>query len=145
MMRELVSMVASVVSYFIFFFLMIRRPPRSTRTDTLFPYTTLFRSGVDLFGLRLIGGDRAVPERARTERFGLLGGHLPVKARIGFEKTLVAKRPGKADLAIRADFGRCDHRGERIGKLGVEIAGDCVGQHAIERKDRKSTRLNSSH
>src|SRR3546814_13373086 len=33
-----------------FFFLMIRRPPRSTRTDTLFPYTTLFRSakaGID--------------------------------------------------------------------------------------------------
>src|SRR3546814_9489639 len=29
-----------------FVFLMIRRPPRSTRTDTLFPYTTLFRSGV---------------------------------------------------------------------------------------------------
>src|SRR3546814_14451172 len=29
---------------FICFFLMIRRPPRSTRTDTLFPYTTLFRS-----------------------------------------------------------------------------------------------------
>src|SRR3546814_12177389 len=27
-----------------FFFLIIRRPPRSTRTDTLFPYTTLFRS-----------------------------------------------------------------------------------------------------
>src|SRR3546814_20531348 len=29
-----------------FFFLRIRRPPRSTRTDTLFPYTTLFRSQV---------------------------------------------------------------------------------------------------
>src|SRR3546814_19091211 len=29
---------------FLLFFLMIRRPPRSTRTDTLFPYTTLFRS-----------------------------------------------------------------------------------------------------
>src|SRR3546814_6273521 len=29
---------------FVVFFLMIRRPPRSTRTDTLFPYTTLFRS-----------------------------------------------------------------------------------------------------
>src|SRR3546814_11823806 len=29
---------------FLFFFLMIRRPPSSTRTDTLFPYTTLFRS-----------------------------------------------------------------------------------------------------
>src|SRR3546814_4866034 len=34
---------------FVVFFLMIRRPPRSTRTDTLFPSTTLFRSGlVDL-------------------------------------------------------------------------------------------------
>src|SRR3546814_12364163 len=43
----------SIVFYFLlfvcFFFLMIRRPPRSTRTDTLFPYTTLFRS---LFGLK---------------------------------------------------------------------------------------------
>src|SRR3546814_5488336 len=36
---------------YVFFFLMIRRPPRSTRTDTLFPYTTLFRS------------PRAVPRR----------------------------------------------------------------------------------
>src|SRR3546814_14104241 len=35
--------ICSIVMY-IFFFLMIRRPPRSTRTDTLFPYTTLFRS-----------------------------------------------------------------------------------------------------
>src|SRR3546814_20023336 len=32
------------------FFLMIRRPPRSTRTDTLFPYTTLFRSDRRSFG-----------------------------------------------------------------------------------------------
>src|SRR3546814_7136526 len=30
--------------FLFFFFLLIRRPPRSTRTDTLFPYTTLFRS-----------------------------------------------------------------------------------------------------
>src|SRR3546814_1755328 len=33
-----------------FFFLMIRRPPRATRTDTLFPYTTLFRSRVRDWG-----------------------------------------------------------------------------------------------
>src|SRR3546814_15925610 len=32
------------------FFLMIRRPPRSTRTDTLFPYTTLFRSNLSPSG-----------------------------------------------------------------------------------------------
>src|SRR3546814_11805655 len=38
----------------LFFFLMIRRPPRSTRTDTLFPYTTLFRSRAQVrkFGFR---------------------------------------------------------------------------------------------
>src|SRR3546814_12610853 len=39
-----VMCVESCVFLFRFFFLMIRRPPRSTRTDTLFPYTTLFRS-----------------------------------------------------------------------------------------------------
>src|SRR3546814_902408 len=35
---------AALFILYCFFFLMIRRPPRSTRTDTLFPYTTLFRS-----------------------------------------------------------------------------------------------------
>src|SRR3546814_6983008 len=43
-----------------FFFLMIRRPPRSTRTDTLFPYTTLFRSAWP--------ATAAAPSRARTRR-----------------------------------------------------------------------------
>src|SRR3546814_18717638 len=38
------SVCLSCYSTLFFFFLMIRRPPRSTRTDTLFPYTTLFRS-----------------------------------------------------------------------------------------------------
>src|SRR3546814_17549742 len=42
---------------YFFFFLMIRRPPRSTRTDTLFPYTTLFRSA-----------DRVKPERDQNNR-----------------------------------------------------------------------------
>src|SRR3546814_10068234 len=36
-----------VMVLYVRFFLMIRRPPRSTRTDTLFPYTTLFRSADD--------------------------------------------------------------------------------------------------
>src|SRR3546814_5135606 len=39
-----------------FFFLMIRRPPRSTRTDTLFPYTTLFRSIGRREPLQHVGG-----------------------------------------------------------------------------------------
>src|SRR3546814_12654777 len=64
---------------------MIRRPPRSTRTDTLFPYTTLFRS-CDTTGIepdfaivkfkKLAGGgyfkiiNRAVPEALRTLGYG---------------------------------------------------------------------------
>src|SRR3546814_15092381 len=48
-----------------FFFLMIRRPPRSTRTDTLFPYTTLFRSRIGM-------GDRGAPSRPRRRCVALL-------------------------------------------------------------------------
>src|SRR3546814_13089414 len=40
----IILMIAWNIYSLFFFFLMIRRPPRSTRTDTLFPYTTLFRS-----------------------------------------------------------------------------------------------------
>src|SRR3546814_17444998 len=37
-------MASDTYNFYVFFLLMIRRPPRSTRTDTLVPYTTLFRS-----------------------------------------------------------------------------------------------------
>src|SRR3546814_4914634 len=55
---------------------MIRRPPRSTRTDTLFPYTTLFRSGSrDRGGTRRPGGNTA----AATS--GARGGGMSMFAR----------------------------------------------------------------
>src|SRR3546814_8796286 len=47
-----------------FVFLMIRRPPRSTRTDTLFPYTTLFRSPVGRRGAKAPRQDRERPPDA---------------------------------------------------------------------------------
>src|SRR3546814_20047748 len=49
-----------------FFFLMIRRPPRSTRTDTLFPYTTLFRS---------VPGARYLPGLLSLQHAQLRGRH----------------------------------------------------------------------
>src|SRR3546814_12669411 len=58
----------------VFFFLMIRRPPRSTRTDTLFPYTTLFRSD-GIFQLRFQIRQRLVLQ---------LGHALPVALTLGF-------------------------------------------------------------
>src|SRR3546814_2158866 len=47
-----------LLSFSFFFFLMIRRPPISTRTDTLFPYTTLFRSASAGDRLHLVRGRR---------------------------------------------------------------------------------------
>src|SRR3546814_18718729 len=50
------------IEFYLFFFLMIRRPPRSTRTDTLFPYTTLFRSaGLALVTILPISGRPTKP------------------------------------------------------------------------------------
>src|SRR3546814_13029562 len=55
----------------VLFFLMIRRPPRSTRTATLFPYTTLFRSPVDLcFAVIGAGCGRAGNEGKRDNGCG---------------------------------------------------------------------------
>src|SRR3546814_12028180 len=96
-----------------FFFLMIRRPPRSTRTDTLFPYTTLFRSpdlapGMGDTGERIhdeehflaLGaeclGDRGGAQRAAdAQHRRMVGGHrhhhrtLPRRARdLGFEEEI---------------------------------------------------------
>src|SRR3546814_14591748 len=62
------------VSFLLIFFLMIRRPPRSTRTDTLFPYTTLFRSArayrAGRRGRQRPVAHRRDDQRARTPRDG---------------------------------------------------------------------------
>src|SRR3546814_18688106 len=58
-----------------FFFLMILRPPRSTRTDTLFPYTTLFRSHGIGPGVR----GRAVARFTFRRQLLRLGVHRPLR------------------------------------------------------------------
>src|SRR3546814_5304967 len=69
------------MSFFFFFFLMIRRPPRSTRTDTLFPYTTLFRSPV---GQQIVERRKDHPVRQvaggaeQQERGRRLGQRIPL-------------------------------------------------------------------
>src|SRR3546814_10992363 len=56
-----------VIFYIFFFFLMRRRPPRSTRTDTLFPYTTLFRSvGRQAGGAQRAGASEHLGRRAAS-------------------------------------------------------------------------------
>src|SRR3546814_414652 len=72
---------------------MIRRPPRSTRTDTLFPYTTLFRSAA-LAGARVILVDCDLRRRASSMQFN------PLKS-IGLAKLLEGK--GTLDDAVFLD------------------------------------------
>src|SRR3546814_6240133 len=110
---------------------MIRRPPRSTRTTTRFPYTTLFRSaGPDDVGqvgdLRSLGVERLAP--------GL--GHRLVPA---------AAVPGRGARAGRcaADAAAAD---EAENGAHVVVHGLLSFARSLDRLiDRKSKRLNSSH
>src|SRR3546814_14207341 len=114
--------------FFCFFFLMIRRPPRSTRTDTLFPYTTLFRS-----------------PRNRRIRDHLAGGDV-VAAAVGQAGERDRGGGRRASISDRTDpSGR--RRADRPAGRGVQGAA-AVGpdrRGAARIGDRKSTRLNSSH
>src|SRR3546814_12102790 len=80
----------TVVLLFCVVFLMIRRPPRSTRTDTLFPYTTLFRSdGGPQPGVGACGRCVGVRQEHRKPRpHGVQLPHVAEIAEIG-----VAHRP----------------------------------------------------
>src|SRR3546814_6420959 len=101
---------------------MIRRPPRSTRTDTLFPYTTLFRSL-----------DRKVALLARHfDDIGAIGdAHLVVRGiLVPIAEDIFARALGKAAVGAEVEpLGRREHA---LALL-------------IFKEDRKSTRLNSRH
>src|SRR3546814_15953411 len=107
-----------VVMYLIFyiFFLSIRRPPRSTRTDTLFPYTTLFRSTLPLrrsccrpphyqFVVPVANSGRGVYAYRKTLRGQALGqlrgGHLP-----GLAFVVVSEHVHIADTWGRGEAGQ---------------------------------------
>src|SRR3546814_7787585 len=107
-------------SYF-FFFLMIRRPPRSTRTDTLFPYTTLFRSPRRRLDMRIIAYVPIDPVLAR-----------------GLADIVEDRRPVGDRLRLGPRFEGIAQR------VHIRIGSDTRIPKQIPR-DRKSTRLNSCH
>src|SRR3546814_14564515 len=96
---------------------MIRRPPRSTRTDTLFPYTTLFRSTPEreLLGREALGtvdtAIDALPERTRQILAWRRIDHLTNRAiaqRLGISETAVEKHMRKAMFALARGRGDGD-------------------------------------
>src|SRR3546814_18074570 len=111
---------------------MIRRPTRSTRTETLFPYTTRVRSADKKQRRRRSAAVAARP----GEGIGLVGG--------GCRRRIVT-RPAVGGAGGR-QLGGLGALAVEVG-LGDEVGGDRGGQEDEQRdqQDRKSTRLNSSH
>src|SRR3546814_2965754 len=106
-----------------FFFLMIRRPPRSTRTDTLFPYTTLFRSLFEVVLIQLLRWLFDHAEQARVTP-GLI--HALSDRRLARAIVAIHGEPGRAwaldELAAEAGMSRAGltsafrrHMGRRVG------------------------------
>src|SRR3546814_7014523 len=83
-----------MLDVFVVFFLMIRRPPRSTRTDTLFPYTTLFRA---------VGGRLPCKNRAGLGPGLLRRDQLGLRGRIGLLRVDIFDERGFAGAV--AEFG----------------------------------------
>src|SRR3546814_8057050 len=105
--------VGSILRSVFVFFLMIRRPPRSTRTDTLFPYTTLFRSSA-WASLRAPGPIRR-PKSAHRQRSEEHTSELQSLMRISYAVFCLKKKKEKAPRHHRTDTlleGEC-HRNEQ--------------------------------
>src|SRR3546814_12965292 len=104
---------------------MRRRPPRSTRTDTLFPYTTLFRS--DLDG-RIPGGEVGyvfVAEVLGDDRHDLV---LPLAVAEGLELGF------QVDLALAGDVRGARYLGDAVDAgAGLALAG-LLGARSVERR-----------
>src|SRR3546814_7372376 len=124
----------SYVHCFFFFFLMIRRPPRSTRTDTLFPYTTLFRS-LELVDKDGVLKDEMPPIQRWLNR--LLA--LPIALQNSIFDEFLALIETRVSAA--RDAGCLDVGVETILVDRATLVDDVV----LRTEDRKSTRLNSSH
>src|SRR3546814_8140149 len=116
------------------FFLMIRRPPRSTRTDTLFPYTTLFRSGLERLFLAL---------DALVTGVVLEDGRAGEAEQLGLGEEILDGLVVVAELRAVAFVEDEDHALVTQGLQLLGMRGEAALLAALV--DRKSTRLNSSH
>src|SRR3546814_8671042 len=129
---------------------MIRRPPRSTRTATLFPYTPLFRSVVAVAQVHAF-------DRARGGHHRLAVGHAQVDLALDAGAVAQRRHRDAATVHVWRDVGymAMDHdaflraqRADRFGHVAADAVEDDARQPRADLRehglDRKSTRLNSS-
>src|SRR3546814_11863032 len=100
-----------------FFFLRIRQPPRSTRTDTLFPYTTLFRSRPNLTRNSMEAMSKATPKLPRIAIRTALDGRGLVEVVV--EDGGRGMAPDVLDHAFDSFFTTKRSEQRRVGKAGV--------------------------
>src|SRR3546814_2538367 len=117
---------------------MRRRPPRSTRTDTLFPYTTLFRS-------------MGETERRRHKQLdfnkehGITARGVSKAVREMIDGVMVDPAQASAADLISPDVLRDDKSLAKEIRRLEKLMMDHAKNLEFEQADRKSTRLNSSH
>src|SRR3546814_20190825 len=124
---------------------MIRRPPRSTRTDTLFPYTTHFRSkslamqtakatkdiSDQISGIQSATGDAVGAIRTIAETIG----------EIHEIATTIASSVEEQEAATR----EISRSAQEAAQGTQEVSSNVAGVQTAAGEDRKSTRLNSRH
>src|SRR3546814_8055008 len=123
---------------------MIRRPPRSTRTDTLFPYTTLFRSA---FGIETHAAGQGVVVEHAADELGRSGRFLSVAHVPGAGHALVLPghqrlaQPHQRHLLLRAHVQPRseEHTSELQSLMRISYAVFCL------KKNTKSTKNNTKN
>src|SRR3546814_16831947 len=115
---------------------MIRRPPRSTRTDTLFPYTTLFRSAIE--DRRIVEAEmpQHEPRPCRSGVRGIVADHdmavvADAKCAPVPPKLFGVGNRGRQRIGRVAPLGKVhEHRARYVaGKIGRESCGEREGQY----------------
>src|SRR3546814_6272661 len=123
---------------------MIRRPPISTRTDTLFPYTTLFRS-------HRVSGAAQLLEPGLLELDVLLVGHARLRGPPTRRDALAAPVADRQPEGVELGAGGSGHQPAGSPKRPAKperprrSASRSRVAESPRGRDRKSTRLNSSH
>src|SRR3546814_8791717 len=128
---------------YFFFFLIILRPPRSTRTDTLFPYTTLFRS-VDRCRMQALEGANDTITVNLLVIMALRGfvGNCSAAHRFHIGTGLSGDRSGYSRTRRLILMLLVPVRGSSRCREEACQAGE-KAEHGLHRLDRKSNRLNS--
>src|SRR3546814_10249970 len=112
---------------------MIRRPPRSTRTDTLFPYTTLFRS-------KLVGHAVAVRlHRLDEHRFALGKGHRQRGVKDRPDRIAVQPPAALRIVAAEASVARGDRKSTRLNSS--HYCASRMPSSAYKKKNKTKTKI----